>query len=152
MRTFALLVVVVFIGGCSFFKDRYGQKPEIDLANIHFENTTPLSTTMVFVLNVKNPNKIDLNVEELSYEIQLDQKEFAKARSDKQIKIPAGQSAQVELPLPVNFLKAVGGITKVLSGQDVGYEITGEAKVSGIKLPFNEKGLFNMNGVTKKSE
>ncbi|WP_413584746.1 LEA type 2 family protein [Bdellovibrio sp. HCB274] len=150
MRIFALIILTLSLGGCSFFKDRYGQKPEIDLANIYFQNTTPLSTTMVFVLNVKNPNKIDLNVEELTYEVQLDQKEFAKARADKQMKIPAGQSAQVELPLPVNFLKAIDGITKVLAGQDVGYEIIGEAKISGFKLPFNEKGQFNMNGLTKK--
>ncbi|MEK2688125.1 LEA type 2 family protein [Bdellovibrio sp. GT3] len=150
MKYFVILIMAISLSGCSYFKDRYGQKPEIDLANIYFQNTTPLSTTMVFVLSVKNPNKIDLKVEELTYEVQLDQKEFAKATTDKLITIPAGQTSQVELPLPVSFLKAIDGITKVLSGQDVGYEILGEAKVSGIRLPFNEKGQFNMNGLTKK--
>ncbi|WP_168196656.1 LEA type 2 family protein [Bdellovibrio sp. ZAP7] len=149
MKHIAVIILMIFLGGCSYLQNRYAQKPEIDLAEIHFQDTTALSTTMVFVLSVKNPNKIDLNVEEMTYEIQLDGKEFAKARSDKKTKIPAGETAKVEVPLPVNFLKAIGGITKVLGGEDVGYQIEGSAKVSGFTIPFNEKGQFNMSGLKK---
>lgn len=149
MKRLALLISLVFVTGCSYFQNRYGQKPEIDLAKIYFQDTTPLSTTMVFVLSVKNPNKIDLNVDGMTYEIQVDGKEFAKANNDKKTKIPAGETAMLEVPLPVNFLKAIDGIAKVIGGQDVGYEIKGTAKVSGFSIPFNEKGQFNMNGLKK---
>ncbi|UYL09530.1 LEA type 2 family protein [Bdellovibrio sp. SKB1291214] len=149
MKRVALLMSLMLVTGCSYFQNRYAQKPEIDLAKIYFQDTTPLSTTMVFVLSVKNPNKIDFNVDEMTYEIQLDGKEFAKARNDKKTKIPAGETAMLEVPLPVNFLKAMDGIAKVISGQDVGYEINGNAKVSGFSVPFNEKGQFNMNGLKK---
>ncbi len=150
MKNFAFIILLVFMSGCSYLQNRYGQKPEIDLAKIYFQDTTALSTTMVFVLSVKNPNKMDLNVEEMTYEIQLDEKEFAKSHTDKKTKIPAGETAMVEVPLPVNFLKAIGGITKVLAGEDVGYQIQGSAKVSGFTIPFNEKGQFNMNGLIKQ--
>lgn len=149
MKIFAVMIVTVLLSGCSFFKDRYAQKPKIDVAKIYFQDTTALSTTMVFVLNVTNPNKIDLNIEDMTYEIQLDDKEFAKSHVDKKTKIPAGETAKVEVPLPVNFLKAIGGIAKVLAGEDVGYQIQGSAKVSGFTVPFSEKGQFNMKGIKK---
>ncbi|WP_413557808.1 LEA type 2 family protein [Bdellovibrio sp. HCB209] len=152
MKSLILITMAMILGGCSYLKERYAKEPEIDLAKIYLQDTTPLSTTMVFVLSVKNPNKIDLNVDELSYEIQIDDKEFAKAKTDRKTKIPAGETTLVEVPLPVNFLRAIDGVTKVLAGQDVGYQVLGEAKVSGFKIPFKEKGQFNMNGLKKNAE
>jgi LEA14-like dessication related protein len=149
MKHLVIIMALALLSGCSFFKDRYSQKPEIDLAKIYFQDTTALSTTMVFVLSVKNPNKIDLNVDEMTYAIDIDGKEFAKSHNEKKTKIPAGKTALVEVPLPVNFMKALGGLAKVMGGQDVGYEINGSAKVSGFSIPFNEKGQFNMNGLKK---
>lgn len=137
--TFALVV-----SGCAFLKNRYAQAPEINLHNIYLQDVQAFSATMIIVLDVKNPNKMDLHVNEVSYEVQLNEQAFAKSKLDKETIIPAGETKSVEIPLPVNYLKAVQSMGQILSGKDVGYTVSGIAKVSGFSVPFNEKGKLNL--------
>ncbi|MBO9666917.1 MAG: LEA type 2 family protein [Bdellovibrio sp.] len=136
------------LSGCALFN---AKKPKVDLNSIYIQDSTALSTTLVFVLDVQNPNKMDINVDQVSYEIQLNNQEFAKTVTNKKSRVPAQGSGKVEIPLPINHLKALGGVAKLLAGEEVGYEITGDAKISGIKIPFSEKGKFNLKDLQKAS-
>lgn len=137
-------IITVLLSGCAFLKSRYAQAPEINLNNIYLQDVQPFSATMIIVLNVKNPNKMDLHVDEVNYEVQLNEQAFAKSKLDKETVIPAGTTKAVEIPLPVNYLKVFQGMNQILSGQDVGYTVTGTAKVSGFSVPFSEKGKINL--------
>lgn len=144
------LVVTALLNGCAFLKNRYAQEPEINLKNVYLQEVQAFSATMVIVLSVKNPNKIDLNVEEISYEVQLNNQEFTKSKLDKKTIIPAGETKLVEIPLPVNYLKALNGVGKILSGEDVAYIVSGTAKISGLSIPFTDKGKLNINDLKSK--
>jgi hypothetical protein len=45
----------------------------------------------------------------------------------------------------------LGGVAKLLAGEEIGYEINGDAKISGIKIPFSERGKFNLEDLKKAS-
>lgn len=150
MRILSILILVSFLlNGCAFFKERYGQKPDISLQKVYFQNPQMLSTTMVFILLVKNPNKIDLNVDEIAYDIHLDGKSFAKAKIEQKTKIPAEGSNKIAIPVTLEYLKVFHGIREVLTGKDVGYLVSGEAKVSGFSIPFEETGKVNLKDFEK---
>ncbi len=153
MRFVSIAVLICFaLSGCAFFKERYGQKPEISLQEVYFQDPQILSTTMVFVLLVKNPNMIALNVEEITYDIQLDGKSFSKAKVEKKISIPAEGSSKVAIPLPLEYVKVLHGIQEVLTGKDIDYVVTGEAKVSGFSVPFKEAGKINIRDLERKAQ
>ena len=137
MKNIFISIIIAFIlSGCAFLKSRYAQAPEINLHNIYLQDIQALSATMIIVLDVKNPNKMDLHVNEVSYEVQLNDQAFAKSKIDKETIIPAGETKAVEIPLPVNYLKAMQGMGQILSGKDVDYTVSGIAKVSGFSVPF----------------
>ncbi|MDG0816510.1 LEA type 2 family protein [Bdellovibrio svalbardensis] len=149
MRLIAILMASFVLNGCAFFKERYAQKPDVSLQEVHFQDPQFLSATLVFVLLVKNPNKIDLNVSEITYEIQLDGQSFAKAKIDKKITIAAESSNKVAIPLRVEYLKVFHGMKEILSGKDLSYLIVGEAKVSGFSVPFKEEGRVSLKDFEK---
>lgn len=144
------IIITTLFSGCAFLKNRYAQEPEINLQNVYLQEVQPLSATMMIVLSVKNPNKIDLKVDEVNYEVQLNNQEFAKSKLDKKTVIPAGENKLVEIPLPINYLKALNGVGKILSGEDVSYIVSGTAKVSGFSIPFNDKGKLNLEDLKQK--
>ena len=145
-----LTVAAMTLAGCAFFKSRYGQKPEVKLYGIYLQDATLVEATVVFVLNVKNPNKMDLNIDDVDYEVLLDGKSFAKAEFNSKTKIPAEGEAQVQIPMPLNYAKLIGGLGGLLSGQDVNYNVTGKAKVSGFSVSFDEKGKINLRDLQQK--
>ncbi|MGE5086236.1 MAG: LEA type 2 family protein [Bacillota bacterium] len=149
-NTILALVITTLLSGCAFLKNRYAQEPEINLQSVYLQEAQVFSATMVIVLSVKNPNKIDLTVDEVSYEVQLNNQEFTKSKLDKKTIIPAGETKLVEIPLPVNYLKALNGIGKILSGEDMTYLVSGTAKVSGFSIPFKDQGTLNIQELKEK--
>jgi len=64
--------------------------------------------------------------------------------------LPPGETKHVDIPLPINYLKALNGIGKILSGEDVSYIVSGTAKVSGFSIPFTDKGTLNIKDLKAK--
>ena len=145
-----LMVISVTLSSCAFFKERYGQKPEVNLAQVYLQGANFQAATGVFVLDVKNPNKADLNIDKVDYEIQLDGQSFAKTSIDKKIVLKSEATTAVEIPLPFEYMRLAGGLMKALKGEDVSYVFTGNAKVSGFSVPFTEKGTFNIKSLQEK--
>ncbi|QDK37896.1 LEA type 2 family protein [Bdellovibrio sp. NC01] len=145
-----LMVISMTLSSCAFFKERYGQKPEVKLAQVYLQDANFQAATLVFVLDVKNPNKADLKIDQVDYEIQLDGQSFAKTTIDKQIILKSEATTAVEVPMPFEYMRLAGGLIKALKGEDVAYVFAGKAKVSGFTVPFNEKGTFNIKSLQEK--
>ncbi|HEX7675816.1 MAG TPA: LEA type 2 family protein [Bdellovibrio sp.] len=145
---FALfLMMAVALSSCTYLAVRFGEKPEVALEQVYIKDANFLAATLVFVLDVKNPNRIDLNIDRVDYDIQLDGQSFAKTSIDQKIVLKSESVTKVEVPLPFQYLQLAGGLAKALQGQDVVYVFSGNAKVSGLSVPFTQKGVFNMNSL-----
>lgn len=147
-----ILFIMMFLtlSSCAYLAARFGQKPEVALQQVYIKDANFMAATLVFVLDVKNPNKIDLNIDRVDYEIQLDGQSFAKTSIDQKITLKSESVTKVEVPLPFQYLQLAGGLAKALQGQDVAYVFSGNAKVSGLSVPFTQKGVFNMNSLLGK--
>ena len=136
----ALLFVVSLLGGCAFLAEKFGQKPEVTLQKVYLKDAQFLSATMVFVVHVKNPNKIGLTLEQLDYEVQLGGRSFSKSVIYPKIEVPAGGEADVEIPMEFEYLKVLSSLQDALQGKNIVYGVSGKAKVSGFTVPFDQKG------------
>ena len=91
-KLFLFAALSLGLASCAFFKERYGQKPEVQLQQVYLKDASLAVATLVFVLDVKNPNKADLKIDSVDYEIQLDGQSFAKTKIDEKIVLKAESS------------------------------------------------------------
>lgn len=144
--TFAMMsfvVAAVFSTGCSSL-EKIVQKPKVEFDHVTLKDSDLNSTTAVFVVKVENPNDIDIKVNDIAYTVFLSGQEFAKANTGKVINVPAKGHSMVEIPLPVQYSKLVGGLQSLLTNKPVDYRIEGDAKLSLFSIPFKKEGEFKL--------
>lgn len=73
------------------------EPPAVHIANIKLLDATLFEQQYVLSLRVQNPNDFDLPIERLSYEIELNDKPFAKGASNRAATVPRYGSALVEV-------------------------------------------------------
>ncbi len=153
MKKIFLLLLWGLLCGCSSLQRNFTEKPKVELDHVYLRDPSLTGATIMVVLEVSNPNKVDLKVDEVNYEIFLDQKFFSKAKTAKAVLVPAGGTEKVELPLPIEYSQFVRGAKKLLFGEKLEYRIKGNAKVSLFSIPFEQTGSFGLHGDEKeKSE
>lgn len=138
--TLLFLTLAFAFSGCSSLTESLLQKPEVDLKGITLRDTNLQGTTVVFVLNLKNPNARDLPLDGLTYQVDLGGKHFADGRLEEKVRIPAKGESQVEVPLTVAYSKVFSGLAQMLEGRSLDYALRGNAKFSVFSIPFEEKG------------
>lgn len=145
MRYFPLILLLsFFMTSCAGIMKQMIEEPKVKLERIFLKDANFSSTTMVFVLAVENPNKVDIKVDEVKYRVFLNGKDFAEARTDEVIQVAAGSKSNIELPLPVAYNKLWSGITELAFAKTTSYKIEGDAKIALFSIPFSKEGKFDL--------
>lgn len=142
-KSFAALTVLLALTACTAIPLK---EPKAELKDVYLKDVGMRGGTLMFVLDVRNPNSSDLTIDEVAYETFLDGAFFAKAKTDRPLTVAREATGRVELPLPIEFGKLAGGLGKFLTGEAVDYRIKGAAKISVFSVPFDEKGKFELKG------
>lgn len=122
------------------------EKPKADLSHVLVRDTNLVGTTLIFVVDVENPNDRELKVDDVSYKVFLGGKAFAQASTGKQVSVPAKSKSQIEIPLPVKYTEIFSNMGEILLSQKLTYKIEGTAKLSFISIPFTKEGVVNFRG------
>lgn len=139
MSRLALLLMLPLVAGCAL-SGKLLEKPTVSLEEVSARDTNLTGTTLVFRLNLKNPNAIDLPLDDLTYQVFLNGNFFAEGRTDKKVRIPARGESDVEIPLAVQYTKVLSGLGRVLRGEDMDYRLKGDAKFAAFSIPFEKAG------------
>lgn len=144
---FAVIAFLYFLllwgTGCASLLG-YTKDPKVSLQQVAVREVNLAGATLVFALKVENPNKRDIEVSEVSYKVFLSGREFAKARTEQEIVIPAGGTVTVELPLPVRYGDLLQGLDSLLSSRQLSYRIEGAAQASVFSIPFFKEGAVEL--------
>lgn len=120
------------------------EKPKVDLHSVYAKDATATGTTLLFVVNVDNPNNQEIKVKEIAYKVFISGKELSDAKTEKPIVIPALKSQLIEIPLPVSYASILNNIAEVLFNKEVTYKIEGTAKLSFVSIPFSKEGKVEL--------
>jgi LEA14-like dessication related protein len=145
-RLFFISLAVLFslVGtGCSSLFGTL-EKPKVNLKHVYPKDSTMTGTTLVFVLDVENPNNKDLKVESVAYKVFISGKELGHGSIDKQIVVPAKKSAELSVPLPVKYQDILNNLGDILLAREVPYKIEGNAKISYFNIPFTKEGKVEL--------
>ena len=130
----AAMLGLTALGGCAGL--RLGmQKPEVTVANIRLLDGNLFEQRFVLTLRITNPNRVEIPIEGLSFDLDLNEQPFAKGVSNRALVVPrlgeattlSALASQLILPKPglnalLNIVEGMGlyGVNVAHSGSVVG--------------------------------
>jgi LEA14-like dessication related protein len=135
------------LGGCAWVPGRV-EAPAVHIADIRLLGATLFEQQYALSLRVQNPNDFDLPIEGLSYEIELNDKPFAKGASAQAVTIPRFGSALLE----VEGISTIGELLRqyrqLAKGELKGlrYHLKGKLSLQGsaARIPFDYQGEIGL--------
>jgi LEA14-like dessication related protein len=124
------------------------QKPNVTMKRVDLSSVTPMGLSANFVLAVDNPNPIGLPVGKLDYQLTVDGHALAAGQSSQNLSIPGNGSADVTLPVSVNFAELGLAVESMMTKSELPYTIrakVGFDSVAGsIEVPIEQSGTFSL--------
>lgn len=139
-----LFAVLLGFSGCSSLLEKVVEKPKVALDRVEVADVSFSKAKLMFVVKVENPNGIDLKVDEVNYKIFLEDKAFTSAKTEKAVNVPARGSAEIGIPVPVEYKGLWTNLMKIFDARTVSYRIEGDAKLSLFTIPFSHAGKLEL--------
>jgi LEA14-like dessication related protein len=139
----AWIVGIPLISRCSSLGSLVN-KPEVELESFELQDPSLTAATLVFSLRVINPNPFRLLVESLTYDLNLNQKDFAKGQLSESVSISGKDKGVVKLPVRIGYLKLFNSLYEMTEKGTVEYQLKGNVRVSGFEVPFSLGGKLNL--------
>ncbi|WP_413288948.1 LEA type 2 family protein [Bdellovibrio sp. HCB337] len=140
MKKIFLVLPILLLCSCASFWGTVVEKPKISLDRVSVKDVSLKGSTLIFHVNVENPNKMDLKVDQISYKVFVNNKELTKAQTDKAVTVPAQGASLVELPLPIEYNKIFTDLKELMFAESAKYKIEGDAKFPLFTIPFTKEG------------
>lgn len=138
-----LSVTVLWGAGCASLSG-YAEEPKVSLQEVYPRDISFSGATLVFVVNVENPNGKEIKLKEVAYKVFVSGQELTEAKTEKEVLVPAKGSANVELPLPVQYSRILTKLSDIVVARELSYRIEGSAKMSFFRIPFSKEGKVEL--------
>jgi LEA14-like dessication related protein len=149
------LSVAFFLAGCALIPGRV-ETPSVHIANISLLDATLFEQHYTLSLRVQNPNDFDLPIEALSYEIELNDKPFAKGISSRPVSVPRYGSALIEVEGISTISDLLRQYKALAKGELKGlrYRLKGKLTLQGslTRVPFDYKGEIGLPAADAPTE
>lgn len=157
LRTWFVALAALLLAACAGLGTKL-EAPKVELLSVQVLSTDMFAQKFKVRLKVVNPNKLELPVRGLEYEILLMGDGFAKGESADHFVVPSQGEAEFDMTVTTNFVSGLGRLISRMGGgklENVDYEIVGTVFVDkGFvkKIPFDQKGKVNFTKMAKKLE
>lgn len=133
------------LSGCALFF----RSPTVEILDVRVVSLGFNSGTAEVVLEVENPNHYRLEVRELSYLLEIEQRantwlRLAEGLSSERVELPRRSSQRVTVRVPFDYGAVGAALRSWWNTGEVSYRITGDVKARGPggerDLPFRARG------------
>lgn len=144
--TIALIAAGLSVSGpgCTSPMKKFTEKPQVELQAIEIEEPSFTAATIVANLRVTNPNPVSVKLDEMKYTFSLNGKELASGVQDKDLRLNASGVSTIKIPLRFHYSDIFSSISQALRKGSTDYQLKGEMKASGHKVPFKYDGKINL--------
>ncbi|MEK7356853.1 MAG: LEA type 2 family protein [Bdellovibrionota bacterium] len=148
-RASVLISLLVFAAAgcsssCSSVAESIVQKPKVALSGIALKDVTSNGATVVFGVEVDNPNSFALVLDALRYDLEIGGKAIGSGRIPEAARVAGNAKGIVDVPVPVKFADLFSSISELMSKTTSDYRVRGEAQFGLITVPFDEKGEIKL--------
>lgn len=131
------LLAIFLLSGCTTLLQTIAEKPETSLKDVKVTKIGLSALDLDIVLDIHNPNRFQLALLELNYEIVALDMLIGEGRFGEGFHIPAGESRELTIPLSVQPRAALNLARHLLNSQsDVLAELKGGLRFDTPLGPF----------------
>jgi LEA14-like dessication related protein len=131
---------------CASIAEKVVEKPTVQLKQVSVAEVNTAGATLVFFIEVKNPNPFSLKVDAVKYEVELESKAFGRGQLEHPAEVPARGEGVVEIRLPVLYKDLFASLMDLLQKKSSHYHLRGEAQFGIISIPLESRGEFKIGG------
>lgn len=143
-----LLSISILTTGCASLPGQI-EPPTLSIADINLVNVTLLEQKFRIQLRIQNPNSFDLPIDGLAYELEINDKPFAKGLSNHPVTVPRYGSELLE----VEGVSTLAGLFRQLAEleknhqSNLRYRIKGKLNLSNVSspIPFDTQGDIDLS-------
>ncbi len=150
-QIFRMLFVLFLslISGCSTLTGAL-KDPELQLQQVDLGEADLSKATLIFHFLVKNPNSVDLSVDQLEYKLQVNGKPLTAGVLEEGLRVGARSSVTIPLPVAIKYSDLSSSLSQLFSQGSSAYLLSGIVKMGLLRLPFEKKGELNLSDLQKK--
>jgi LEA14-like dessication related protein len=137
------LAIALLLAGCAGL----GHKPEtprINLVGLKILDIQLFEQRFGLTLRIQNPNRAELTIEGISFEVEINDHEFAHGVDNQGVTVPAYGESVMEVEVVSTLFSLIDQLRDLnrRSGKPLDYLIRGRISLAGspISIPFEETG------------
>ena len=124
-----------------------GEKPHVDIVNVVPKEMRLLEQTFLLELRIQNPTETDLDINGLSFELEINGQPFARGVSNKSVKVERLSTKVIEVEAYTGLTSILRQLSEVKKGSYASgftYRIKGSLHTGApsFRIPFDEEGEF----------
>lgn len=121
------------------------KRPSISLQKFSVEDISLTSANLNIELSVDNPNSFQLNMNQLSYDLEVNGLQSITGSVEEKINLASESVQTVNIPISISFLNAGMTAYRILTGNnDINYTLKGSTTL-GSSLPYFKLSTFDFD-------
>lgn len=142
MKITLIIIIFTFLSACSNTTNSLinlqAIAPKVNLENFQLIKLGLSEQVYRLRLHIKNPNSFPLPIQNLKYQLFINDQSFATGLSEKAVIIPALGDGYLETDVSSNLADVIEGWGQwfSLAKQSLDYKITGSIGVTSFAIPF----------------
>ncbi len=128
------------------------EKPTVVLQELTLQDPTLEGATLLFALQVENPNRVALEVDSLDYKIEVAERTLVSGTLHRKVRVAAFDQALIEIPVPFKYGDLLASVSQLFEKPITPYRIQGVAKLGPISIPFEKTGEIRVDLANSKSK
>ncbi len=141
-RSVGLLIGLLLLAGCaSVFSN--AAPPDVSLAGLGFGEPGLFEQQLRIDLRVRNPNDFELGIDQVTFDLEVNDKAFAHGRTTEAFDLPAQGETVVPVMVNVPTNDLIDRLLALGVERRLDYRLSGEAKLASLlfgTIPFHREG------------
>ncbi len=139
-----IILSFLLLAGCSSLGGIKLEKPNVTLAGLSVAQMDLFEQRYLVKLRIQNPNDVALPIKGMNFNLDINDKQFARGVTSKAVSIPALGEGVVEVEVVSSIMRIMDQLRALEAGrlEGLNYALTGNLILSKLvpKLPFEAKG------------
>lgn len=142
---FIFLFSVFLLSGCESLTKGLLKDPEVTILNVDVTAISFSDISLSVKMNIRNPNVVALNLDRVTYELNVSGDNVTEGTLNEGIKIPASGQSNLTIPMKFKLTSVANALQGMLDGSFTKqYELKGHAQFGIFSIPFSKKGEVHL--------
>lgn len=144
-RRHYLMICICFLtlNACATLKEMV-KEPTVTFRNVTAQDLSLTQGTFLFNFDVENPNALGLTLNDITYDLRLNQKDFIKNKLEKGVSLPAKGNAVMQIPVTVRYTDLFHSLSDALASDVVHYDLKGTVGIGPLTVAYRHEGKIDM--------